>query len=154
MTEILFEHYYCKATSPRSTLVRSPLTYILRASTTTSSLVRTSSHTYFRQEIETIKLTVIFTTSCLLNLILKLTGINSKSCMQSAISINLPFYCTNRTNLTNHISWNRLAGPDGSYSSTPSPTSPCEICSSRDSCRAALCSTGPAPTLTICQADR
>lgn len=133
MTEILFEHYYCKATSLRSTLVRSHLTYILRSGTTTSNLVKISSHTYFCQETKTVKLTVIFTTSCLVNSILKLTGINYKSCMQSAISISLSFYCTNRMNPSNHISWNRLAGLDRSYSSAQSPASHREICSGRGS---------------------
>lgn len=133
MTEILFERYYCKATSPHSALVHSHLTYILRSSTTTSNLVRIFSHTYFCQETKTIKLTVIFTTSCLVNSILKRTGIHYKSCVQSAISINLSFYCTNRMNPTNHISWNGLAGLDGSCSSAPSPTSERERCGGRGS---------------------
>lgn len=128
MTEILFERYYCKATSLRSALVHSHLTYILRSSTTTSNLVRIFSHTYFCQQTKTIKLTVIFTTSCFVNSILKHTGIHYKSCMQSAISISLSFYCTNRMNPTNHISWNGLAGLGGSYSPAPSPTSHRERC--------------------------
>ena len=133
MTEILFEHYYCKATSLRRALVHSHLTYISRSSRTTSNLVRIFSHTYFCQKTKTIKLTVIFTTSCLVNSILKHTGIHYKSCMQSDISINLSFYCTNRMNPTNHISWNGLAGLDGNYSSAPSPTSHRERCSGRAS---------------------
>lgn len=133
MTEILFERYYCKATSLGSALVCSHLTYILRSSITTSNLVRIFSHTYFCRETKTIKLTVIFTTSCLVNSILKRTGIHYKSCMQSAISINLSLYCTNRMNPTNHISWNGLAGLGGSYFSAPRPTSRWERCAGRGS---------------------
>lgn len=132
MTEILFECYYCEATSLSSTWVHSHLTYILRSSTTTSNLVRIFSYTYFCQETKTIKLTVIFTTSCLVNLILKHTGIHYTSCMQSAISINLSSQCINRMKPTNHISWNGLAGLGGSYSAL-SPTSHHERCSGRDS---------------------
>lgn len=133
MTEILFECYYCKATLLCSALVYRHLTHILRSSTTTSNLVRIFSHTHFCQETKTIKLTVIFTTSCLVNSILKRTGIHYKSCMQSPISINLSFYCTNRMNPTNHISWSGLAELDGSYSSTLSLTSHCERCSGKGS---------------------
>lgn len=94
-------------------LVCSHLTYILRPSTTTSNLVRIFSHTCFCQETKTIKPTVIFTTSCLVNSILKRTGIHYKSCVQSAISINLAFYHADRTNASNHISWSQPAGQDG-----------------------------------------
>lgn len=43
---------------------------------------------------QTIKSTVIFTTSCLVNLILKCTGIHYKNYMLSATSIKLSFYNT------------------------------------------------------------
>lgn len=132
MTEIHFEHYYCKSTLLGSALTCSCLTYILRSSTTTSSLVRIFPHIYFCQETEPIKLTIIFTTGCLVNLILKCMGIHYKSCVQSALSINLSFYCTNRKNPANHISWNGLARLDGSYSAL-SQIRRCNRCNSMGS---------------------
>lgn len=90
MTEILFECCYCEATSVSSALVHSHLTYILRSSTTTSNLVRIFSYAHFCQETKTIKLTVIFTTSCLVNSILKHTGFIIKAaCNQPFLSIFL-----------------------------------------------------------------